>query len=92
MTDIMVAPYLLSEMASYLAFGGAGYLAWRVVRAYERRRVDPARVRALAERVRRLEVALGEVEHSVRETAEGQRFTAQLLMTRAISRGGDARE
>ena len=38
-----VLPYLLTEGTPYVVFAGAGYLAWRFVRAYERRAIAPDR-------------------------------------------------
>lgn len=83
--DFAVAPYLLDQVLTYLSFGGAGVLAWRFVRAYERRSAGPRQVRALAQRVRLLEATLGRVEARVEDTAEAQRFTTQVLMPRTPS-------
>ena len=91
-TDFAVPTYFLTETLSYVTLGGAGYLAWRVVRAYERRRVAPERLRALAERVRRLEDAVVRVEGSVQQVAEANRLTASFLAARGALRGGDPRE
>ena len=68
-------PYLLTETLSYGMIGGAGYLAWRFVRAYERRIHPPEPLESLASRVTRLEEA-------VERTDEAQRFTTQLLLER----------
>ena len=92
MTEFAVPAYFLTETFSYLTVGGAGYLAWRVVRAYERRRVAPERLRALAERVRRLEDAVLRVEGGVQQVAESHRLAATLLAARGAFRGDDPRE
>ena len=77
--DFTFLPYYLSEVVSYFTLGGSAYLAWRVVRAYERRSSEPERVRALTSRVQYLEAAIETVEGQVRQTAEAQRFTTALL-------------
>ena len=68
-------------MAGYL-----GYLAWRFVRAYERRGGEPERLEALSARVRLLEEALVGVEARVAESAEAQRFATELLLGRGAGR------
>lgn len=72
-TELLTVPLALSEAIPYLTLGGGGWLAWRFVRAYERRAASAARLRALAERVRVLESALGRVEGSVALLAAGRR-------------------
>ena len=72
-TELLAVPLALSEALPYLTLGGGGWLAWRFVRAYERRVASAARIRALAERVRVLESALGRVEGSVALLAAGRR-------------------
>jgi hypothetical protein len=81
--EFVPLPYVLDGALSYLMMTGAGYLAWRFVRAYERRAVEPERVRALAARVHLLEMAVEQVEDSIQETADAQQFTTTLLMSRA---------
>jgi hypothetical protein len=76
---IALLPYLLNEAVPYLTLGGTGYLAWRFVRAYERRGVEPDQLRALARRLEYLEVTVETLEDQVRQTAEAQRFTTRLL-------------
>ena len=71
--------YVLTEATPYAAFGGAGYLAWRFVRAYERRTVAPDRVDALTDRVRLLEDAIDQVEDRVDRSDELHRFTTRVL-------------
>jgi hypothetical protein len=73
-------PFYLSEVLSYAAWTGAGYLAWRVVRAYERRCLEATRSRSLGRRVRRLEASMGSLERRVAWTAEAQQFTTTLLL------------
>ena len=75
-------PYLLTETLSYGMMGGAGYLAWRLVRAYERRSGPPEPLESLTTRVARLEEA-------VERTDEAQRFTTQLLLERSDGETGD---
>ena len=70
---------LVDLLVPYVVTGWAGYLSWRVVRAYERRGTAPDRLDPVAERVRILEDTVGEV-------AEAQRFTTALLLGRAEKR------
>jgi hypothetical protein len=79
-------PYVVAEALSYGMAGGAGYLAWRFVRAYERRCTDPERLEGLADRVHVLEEAVEQVAGRVEQTAEAQRFTTQLLLGREADR------
>ena len=72
-TELLTIPLALSDALPYLTLGGGGWLAWRFLRAYERRVASAARLRALAERVRVLESALGRVEGSVAMLAAGRR-------------------
>ena len=78
--ELGMLTYYLGEALSYATAGGAGYLAWRAVRAYERRAVAPARLRALARRVRLLEATVEQVDAHGRQTAEAQRFTTSVLL------------
>jgi hypothetical protein len=71
--------YFLGEAAPYAVFAGGGYLAWRFVRAYERRSVTPDEVFALADRVRILEAAVDQVEDRIERADEVQRFTTRVL-------------
>lgn len=74
-----VLPYLLGEMTPYAAIGGAGYLAWRFVRAYERRGATPDQLSALTDRVRMLEDVMDHVEDRIERADEVQRFTTRVL-------------
>jgi hypothetical protein len=74
-----VVAYILSEGTSYAVLGGAGYLAWRFVRAYERRTISPDRLDALTDRVRLLEDAMDHVEDRVDRSDELHRFTTRVL-------------
>jgi hypothetical protein len=72
-------PYLLQELMAYAMFGGAGYLGLRIVRAYERRCIEPTRSAELVERLRAVEDALEQVEARIEQTAEAQRFTMAVI-------------
>jgi hypothetical protein len=74
-----IVSYLLSEATPYLVFAGGGYLAWRFVRAYERRSVSPDRLDAITDRVRLLEDAMDHLEDRVERCDEVQRFTTRVL-------------
>jgi hypothetical protein len=76
---ISVLPYFLSELAPYTVIGGTGYLAWRFVRAYERRAASPDQINALADRVRILEDMMDQVEDRIERADEVQRFTTRVL-------------
>jgi hypothetical protein len=82
-TSPALLPYYISEGISYFAFVGVAYLAWRIVRAYERRSLEPDQLRAFARRIESLEAAVGTVEDQVRQTAEAQHFTTTLLTGRS---------
>jgi hypothetical protein len=83
MSIVSLVPYYIAEFFSYGMAGGAGYLAWRVVRAYEYRSVEPARLASLAERITSLEDSVERVECRIEETVEAQRFTTHVLIGRA---------
>lgn len=74
-----VVTYILSEGTSFAVLGGAGYLAWRVVRAYERRTISPDRLDALTDRVRLLEDAMDNLEDRADRSDELHRFTTRVL-------------
>jgi hypothetical protein len=69
----------LGEAAPYAVFATGGYLAWRFVRAYERRSTAPDRLDALADRVRILEDVVDRVEDRIERADEVQRFTTRVL-------------
>lgn len=91
-TELALVPFYLSEAISYLTFLGVAYFALRIVRAYERRSLDPDQLRALARRIEYLETTVETVADQVRRTAEAQRFTTTLLAGRsALSREDTSR-
>jgi hypothetical protein len=75
-------PYIISEVLPYGVIGGASYLAWRFVRAYERQSVAPHQVLMLAERLERVEETIEQVHRGVEQSAEAHRFTTQVLLSR----------
>ena len=81
-------PFYLSEAVSLTTFAGSAYLAWRAVRAYERRTLEPDYLRALANRLQSLEAAVETVEGQTRQTSEAQRFTTALLMGSSVAADG----
>ncbi len=74
-----VVSYFLGETTPYAVFAGGGYLAWRFVRAYERRAASPDQLNALADRVRILEDVIDQVEDRMDRSDEVQRFTTRVL-------------
>ena len=70
---------IVSQVLSYGMVGGAGYLAWRLVRAYERRAAAPEALDALTTRLQLLEESLEDVARCLGETVEAQRFTTLML-------------
>ena len=74
-----VLSYILSEATPYAVFAGGGYLAWRFVRAYERRATAPDQLLALAERLRMLEDGMDHIEDRVERLDDVQRFTTRVL-------------
>ena len=79
MIVLMFLPLLLS------IFGGAAalYIAFRFVRAFERRGVDRAELEALRSQVAMLEDAVDRSTRTVERLEDGQQFTTRLLMERA---------
>ena len=77
--DIGVLSYFLGEVTPYAVIGSTDYLAWRFVRAYERRVVAPDQISALADRVRVLEDVMDQVEDRIERADEVQRFTTRVL-------------
>lgn len=74
--------YLLSEITSYVMAGGAGYLGWRLVRAYERRTTSANTLSELRGLVKVLEDALERMDETLGQTVESQQFTTSLLLSR----------
>jgi hypothetical protein len=81
-SELALLPYYISEIVGYVALVGMGYLAWRVVRAYERRSLEPDLLRGLTRRLKSLEATVETVEDQVRQTSEAQRFTTTLMVRR----------
>ncbi len=82
--------FLVTEATPYATIGWA-YLAWRFVRAYERRAAQPDQITSLAGRVRLLEDALEQVEDRVNRSDELQRFTMRVLAGRESGESAGAR-
>jgi hypothetical protein len=80
---IELIPYAFGELFSYACFAYAGHLAWRVVRAYERRHDHAADLVLMRGRLGSLEQALTEIEERVTDAEDGQRFVTRLLEDRA---------
>jgi hypothetical protein len=75
--------YLLSEITSYVMAGGAGYLGWRLVRAYERRTTAVTTLSELRGRMKALEDVVEQLDETLGQTVEAQQFTTRLLLSRA---------
>jgi surfactin synthase thioesterase subunit len=84
---IGVLSYFLTEATPYAVFGAGGYLAWRFVRAFERRSIPPDQLNALADRVRVLEDVVDQVEDRVERADEIQRFTTRVLAGHVANTG-----
>ena len=83
---IAFVPFLL-VLAFWIAMAfGGGYVVLRLLRAYEQRGTEPQRLAALTSRVHALEETIEQMETSVAEIAEAQRFTTRLLEERAGER------
>ena len=79
-------PFLLAILVWLGIAIGGGYVVLRFLRAYESRGAEPQRLVALTNRVHALEQTLEQLETSVGEIAEAQRFTTRLLTERAGDR------
>ena len=77
-----ILPYYVGEVVSWIGLAVSLYLAWRGIRAYERRLAEPERLLALARRVQSLETTVEAVEGQVRQASEAQYFTTALLTGR----------
>lgn len=66
-----------------LLVGAVLNLAYRFVRAFERRGADQDDVRALQERLEELDEALGRTASQVGRLEEGQQFVQRLMSERA---------
>lgn len=88
--DVALVPYAFSELFSYLVVIYGGYLAWRCVRAFERRTTEAARLDTLTAEVSRLGSALAQAEGRLDQTADAQRFATELLLDRGSAQRHDA--
>jgi len=66
----------------YVGGAAALYVAFRFVRAFERRGVDRAELEAVRARLAQLEEAAAQTAAEVQELEEGHRFTTRLLAER----------
>ena len=73
----------LPALAPSAAVAWGGYLAWRWVRAYERRNIRRRDLSAMAARMRLLEDGLDDVERRMRRSEDVHRFTTSVLAGRA---------
>jgi hypothetical protein len=76
-------PFYLTQLFPYAAVGWAGYLAWRWVRAYERRNLRRRERFAMSTRVRVLEESVEEFERRMARSEDVHRFTTSVLAGRA---------
>jgi hypothetical protein len=76
---VMLLPLLLYGVPGVLAL----YLAFRFVRAFERRGGERNELEALRSRIAQLEEDLARNSATIAEIEEGQRFTTRLLAERA---------
>lgn len=81
--SVELLPYAFTELVAYAFFGLGGYLAWRLVRAYERRTRGNEELAVTGGRVRSLEQAMGEIDRRIAEMEDAQRFVTSLLVERA---------
>ena len=71
------------SLAPYAALAWAGYLAWRWVRAYERRSVRRRELSALSTRMRLIEESVDDFERRMARSEDVHRFTTSVLAGRA---------
>lgn len=76
-------PFYLSSFAPYIALAWAGYLAWRWVRAYERRNFRRRDLSAMSVRMRLLEESIDDFERRIARSEDVHRFTTSVLAGRA---------
>ena len=76
-------PVYLMQLFPYAALAWAGYLAWRWVRAYERRNVRRRELFVMSTRVRLLEDSVEEFERRMARSEDVHRFTTSVLAGRA---------
>jgi hypothetical protein len=83
--------FYLSALAPYTALAWAGYLAWRLVRAYERRNIRRRELSAVSARMRMLEESFDDFERRMARSEDVHRFTTSVLAARhANARRADA--
>ena len=78
-----VWPVYLSPLVVNAALAWAGYLAWRWVRAYERRNLRRRDLSAMSARIRMLEESSDDFERRIRRSEDVHRFTTSVLAGRA---------
>ena len=75
--------FYLPAVVPYAAVAWAGYLAWRWVRAYERRNLRRRDLSAMSTRMRLLEESIDDFERRMRRSEDVHRFTTSVLAGRA---------
>ena len=75
--------FYLPALVPYAVLAWAGYLAWRWVRAYERRNIRRRDLSAMSARVRMLEESIDDFERRMRRSEDVHRFTTSVLAGRA---------
>ena len=75
--------FYLSALVPYAVLAWAGYLAWRWVRAYERRSIRRRDLSAMSARVRLLEDSIDDFERRMARSEDVHRFTTSVLAGRA---------
>ena len=73
---------LLPMLLYYLGIAAALYVAFRFVRAFERRGVDRAELAAVQARLAEVEAEVSRSAAEVRALEDGHRFTTRLLAER----------
>ena len=74
--------YQMNEIFSYCVLAVVGFLAWRLVRVYERRTSAPDSLQLLDARMALLEEAVQRVAAGIEQTVDAQRFTTRVLLKR----------
>ena len=80
----MVDPDLLIVAPTFLAIAGMGYSLIR--RWIDRAEVSKAELRAIDERLARIEQAVDAMSVEVERVSEGQRFATKVLAERTVER------
>lgn len=75
--------FYFADFVPYAALGWAAYLAWRWVRAYERRNLRRRELSAMSARVRLLEDSVDEFQRRMSRSEDVHRFTTSVLAGRA---------